>query len=141
MPDNILFLMTDDLNRRGRHPVVHASCQDARAFCRWPGVRLPTETEWEHAARGGLDQARYPRGDELTPGRQHRARYGGRLLLVPRVPLQPADAGARRMSARGRADPSQHGRLAGTASRVFPRGNSCDSKLFPRPGGHIGRTM
>jgi formylglycine-generating enzyme required for sulfatase activity len=54
------------------HPVVHVSWNDADAYCAWARARLPTETEWEFAARGGLERKTFPWGDELEPGGAHR---------------------------------------------------------------------
>jgi formylglycine-generating enzyme required for sulfatase activity len=55
------------LHGRDLHPVVHIGYEDALAYAAWIGKELPTEEEWEHAARGGLNQATYPWGDEFMP--------------------------------------------------------------------------
>jgi sulfatase modifying factor 1 len=56
---------------RPNHPVVHVSWNDAAAYAAWAGKSLPTEAQWEYAARGGLEQKLFPWGDELTSGGKH----------------------------------------------------------------------
>ena len=60
------------IDSRSEHPVVHVSWNDASAYASWAGKRLATEAEWERAARGDLERAVFPWGDELEPDGQHR---------------------------------------------------------------------
>ncbi|XP_053977624.1 formylglycine-generating enzyme [Hylaeus volcanicus] len=62
-----------DLTHRMDHPVVHVSWNDAVAYCKWLGKRLPTEAEWEVACRGGLSDRLYPWGNKFVPNGQYRA--------------------------------------------------------------------
>lgn len=57
---------------REHHPVVHVTWSDAAAYCRWAGLRLAREAEWEFAARGGLARKKFPWGNEMMPGGLHR---------------------------------------------------------------------
>lgn len=67
LPEGPGSSIADRLN----HPVVHVCWYDALAYCTWAGLSLPTEAQWECAARGGLARRKFPRGDEMMPGGSH----------------------------------------------------------------------
>jgi formylglycine-generating enzyme len=87
------------------HPVVHIALRDAEAYAGWAGKELPTEAEWEFAARGGLDAAEFAWGDELTPDGRHMANTWQGMFPYPNL----AEDGYTRTSPVGSFPPNGYG--------------------------------
>lgn len=143
-----------NVRKRLDHPVVHVSWNDAAAYCGWRGGRLPTEAEWEFAARGGLVQQRYCWGNELTPDGKHmcniwQGRFpdqnsaeDGYVGTAPVRSFPPNGYGFRNMAGNvwewcnDWFHPTWHAG-ASAATRINPQGPDSGSSKSMRGGSHL----
>lgn len=137
---------------REDYPVVHVSWNDAAAFARWAGGRLPTEAEWEHAARGGLSGTIYPWGDrhpddgDFQPCNIWQGRFPERDLgkdgyagLAPARSFSPNGYGLYNMSGNcweWTAEPYRVRSLKASARPINERARATDAKLL-KGGSHL----
>jgi formylglycine-generating enzyme len=110
------------------HPVVHIALEDAKAYATWVGGRLPTEAEWEFAARGGLNSAQFAWGEEFAPNGQRMAHvWQGAFPWYYALGGTPATVALGQFSANGYGLHDMIGNVWEWTSSLFTQPSSCCS--------------